>query len=399
MHPYTGEARYLSEDIQEGFAVLVPCNDTFVADITVDQVNHYITTTGLINKNTWVACDELGNWPSPVGVDKLRACLRSAHGIPCYFRGSANPGGVGHNWVKARYIDPAPPMTPFWVEDTIAGMTIRTQRCFIPATLDDNPILLANDPGYWQRVVAAAGGNEALVKAWRAGDWDIVSGGMLDDLWNARVHALEPFEIPRGWPIRRAFDWGSSRPFSVGWWAQADGESPAGPERRVYLKGTRFLIMEYYGWNGKPNEGVRMTNTDIARQIKAMEEASPYKGRLLPGPADSQIFDVVNGTSIADEMARQGIRWQAAQKGPGSRRQGAQLIRQRLKASRQWPMEDPGLFIFSSCRQWLRTVPTIPRDGKNPDDVNDESEDHCYDMTRYELSMPLVQATTMSLNF
>jgi hypothetical protein len=346
----------------------------------------------------WVGCDELGNWPSSVGIDKLRACLRSAHRVPCFFRASANPGGVGHNWVKARYIDPAPAMMPFWAEETIANMTIRTQRCFIPATLDDNPILLYSDPGYWQRVVAAASGNEALVKAWRHGDWDIIAGGMLDDVWDAQWHVLEPFAVPTTWRIRRAFDWGSSKPFAVAWFAHADGETPA-PNGRTYPKSTRVLLMEYYGWNGKPNEGLRMTNTEIARQIKMIEGASAYGGRLLPGPADSQIFDVVNGTSIADEMARQGVRWQAAQKGPGSRRQGAQLLRQRLKASMQWPMEEPGLFIFSSCRQWLRTVPVMPRDPKNPDDVDSEAEDHLYDCTRYELSIPLTTAGTMGLNF
>ena len=347
----------------------------------------------------WVGCDELGNWPSPVGIDKLRACLRSAHGIPCFFRGSANPGGVGHNWVKARYIDPAPPMTPFWVEDTIAGMTIRTQRCFVPATLDDNPILLQNDPGYWQRVVAAAGGNEALVKAWRDGDWNIVAGGMLDDVWQPRVHVLEPTEIPRAWRIRRAFDWGSSKPFSVGWFAHADGETPL-QDGRVFPRGSRIHCMELYGYNGKPNEGLRMTNTEIARWIKTVEDASPYKGRVEAGPADSQIFDVVNGRSIAAEMATQGMSWKPAQKGPGSRRQGWQLIRQMLKAGHQWPMEEPGLFVFNTCRQFIRTVPVLPRDPKDADDVQTDAEDHCGDMLRYELSIPLPGRVGMlGLNF
>jgi hypothetical protein len=280
-------------------------------------------------------------------------------------------------------------MMPFWVEDTIAGMTIRTQRCFIPATMDDNPILLHNDPLYWQRVVAAAGGNEALLKAWRYGAWDVVAGGMLDDVWQVRAHVLEPFDIPATWRIRRAFDWGSSKPFSVGWWAHADGEAPAGPHNLVYRKGTRFRLMEYYGWNGKPNEGLRMTNTEIARQIKVIEDSSPYKGRIEAGPADSQIFDVVNGRSIAQEMATQGIGWKPAQKGPGSRRQGWQVLRQLLKASQTWPMEEPGLFVFNTCRQFIRTVPVLPRDDRDADDADSDAEDHIADETRYECTMPL----------
>jgi hypothetical protein len=376
-HPYTSEERCLSEDVVAGFVSLIPCGSSFVVDITVDQANHYITSTGLVNKNSWVGGDELGNYPTSRPIDLLRATLRSSTGVPCYFRGSANPGGTGHNWLRARYIDPAPPMTPFAATETVAGETITVKRCFIPSTLEDNALLMRNDPGYWQRVMAATGGNEALLKAWRYGLWDIVSGGMLDDVWDTAVHALEPFEVPQAWRIRRAFDWGSSRPFSCGWWAHADGETSTGLLGRVYPKGTRFRIMEYYGWNGKPNEGLRMTNTEIARQIKAMEDASPYKGRIDAGPADSQIFDVVNGTSIAQQMAACGIAWKPAQKGPGSRRQGWSVLRQLLKASLQWPMEEPGLFVFNTCRQFIRTVPILPRDKSDADDADSDAEDHC----------------------
>lgn len=350
--------------------------------------------------NTWLGGDELGNYPDSKAVDLLRATLRSSVGAPCYFRGSANPGGVGHNWLKARYVDPAPPLTPFSATETIAGETITVKRCYIPSTLDDNLLLMRHDPQYWQRVVAAAGGNEALIQAWRYGRWDVVAGGMFDDVWVPTVHVIPVFEIPAGWRIRRAFDWGSSKPFSVGWWAHADGASPAGPTHRVYLKGTRFRIMEYYGWNGKPNEGLRMTNTDIARQIKGREDASPYRGRIEAGPADTQIFDVVNGTSIAHEMATQGIHWEAAQKGAGSRRQGWQMVRQLLQASRFSPMEEPGMFIFETCRQFIRTVPVLPRDPRDADDVDTDAEDHTGDETRYECSIPLkprMQAMTMHM--
>jgi hypothetical protein len=339
--------------------------------------------------STWIGGDELGNYPTPRAIDLLRATLRSTAGIPCHFRGSANPGGSGHGWLKARYIDPAPPMTPFAVTEIIAGVEVTVKRCFIPSTLEDNPLLMRADPTYWSRILVAAGENNELAKAWRYGDWDIQAGGLLTDVWNAQFHILEPFAIPTTWRIRRAFDWGSSRPFSVGWFAHSDGETPVGPQGRVYLKGTRFHIAELYGWSGKPNDGLRLTNTEIARWIKEIEESGPYKGRVEAGPADSQIFDVVNGTSIADEMARCGVTWKAAQKGPGSRRQGWQLLRQKLKASLQWPLEEAGFYVFNGCRQFLRTVPTLPRDPADPDDIDDESEDHCGDMVRYELSMPL----------
>jgi hypothetical protein len=348
--------------------------------------------------NTWIGGDELGNYPTARAIDLLRATLRSPTGVPCFFRGSANPGGVGHNWLKARYIDPAPPLTPFAATEVVAGETITVKRCFIPSTLEDNALLMRNDPTYWQRVMAATSGNEALLKAWRYGLWNIVAGGMLDDVFDTRWHVLEPFTPPLAWSIRRAFDWGSSKPFAVAWFAHSDGESPD-PQGRIYPRGTRFLLAEYYGWSGKPNEGLRMTNSEIARTIRGIEDESFFASRVKAGPADSQIYDVVNGTSIASEIARQGISFLPAQKGPGSRRQGATLLRQYLKASRRWPMEEPGLFVFNTCRQWLRTVPIVPRDPKNQDDVDSDSEDHMYDVTRYELSLPLPsRAQTMEMH-
>jgi hypothetical protein len=336
---------------------------------------------------TWMAFDEVTNWPSPDGLDKLRACLRSPHGVPCYLRCSGNPGGVGHNWVKARYVDPAPPLYPFAATEHVGADAVTIKRIYIPSTLDDNFLLMRHDPHYWERLVLAAGGRDDILKAWRYGLWDIVAGGYFDDLWRPEWHIVDPFPIPATWGIRRAFDWGSSDPFSVGWWAHSDGATPV-PNGRIYPKNTRFRIMELYGWNGKPNEGVRFTTGEIARRIAELEAGSSYAGRIQPGPADTSIFDVVNGTSLADEMAGHGIGWTAAQKGRGSRRQGWQVMRQLLKASMQWPMEQPGLFVFATCRQFIRTVPVLPRDPMDPDDVDTDAEDHIADESRYECTMP-----------
>jgi hypothetical protein len=60
-------------------------------------------------------------------------------------------------------------------------------------------------------------------------------------------------------------------------------------------------------------------------------------------------------------------------------------------------MEEPGLFVFEHCRQWLRTVPTLPRDEKKPDDVDTDAEDHAGDMTRYRVAMPKKTATTSDM--
>lgn len=125
---------------------------------------------------TIVIFDELGNWPSPEPIDKIRATLRSPHGVPCQMISTGNPGGVGAHWIKKRYIEPAPPMTPFFDEEA------RQQRVFIPSSLKDNQALLKNDPGYIDRLRGS--GPLWLVKAWLEGDWNTMpEGAMLKASW------------------------------------------------------------------------------------------------------------------------------------------------------------------------------------------------------------------------
>lgn len=330
---------------------------------------------------TWICFEELPNWANPKPLDKLRACLRSGAGVPCYLRATGNPGAVGHNWVKARYIDPSPPGIPFYDEEQ------KTWRVFIPSTLDDNRVLQENDPDYWKRIEASAAGDEELLRAWRYGDWDIVAGGMLDDVFNRQRHVIEPFEVPFSWYVDRTFDWGSSSPFSVIWWAESDGT--AAPNGVVYPRGTMFAIAEWYGWNGKPNEGSKLLAHEIADGILERERAEPLKNLFIQdGAADTQIWqsDPVIGISVADEMLERGVGWLRADKSPGSRKQGWQRLRRFLKAAKSQPQEEPGLFIFNNCPQWIRTVPTLPRYERDRDDVDPKAEDHAGDATRYRLS-------------
>lgn len=323
--------------------------------------------------------EELTNWPDPKPVLRMMATLRSAAGVPVGVRATGNPGGPGHNWVKSRYIDPAPPMSP--IVDPVTGQT----RVFIPSRITDNPALMGSDPSYVHRLRDV--GSPELTRAWLEGDWNIVAGGALDDVWNAARQVLRPFQIPKGWRLDRSFDWGSSKPFSVAWWAESNGESvklPDGTER-AFAKGSLIQVAELYGWNGKPNEGCRKIATEIAREIIAFESSSPYAGRVSPGPADSAIFAVENGSSIADDMMRAGVRWMPSENGPGSRANGLERVRQYLAAASASPMESPGLFFFDTCRHSLRTLPSIPRDHKKPDDVDTDAEDHAYDAVRYRI--------------
>ena len=293
----------------------------------------------------------------------------------------SNPGGVGHNWVKSMFIDNAPPMEITQMPKAEGGML----RQYIPAKLDDNPTLAENDPDYIDRLSGL--GNSALVRAMRDGDWDIVAGGALDDVWDRSRHVITPFEIPHSWMIDRSFDWGSSKPFSVGWWAESDGTEATMRDgtKKTWPRGTVFRIAEFYGWNGRPNEGCKLLAVEAARKIKEIEQYTFPRRSVTPGPADPAIFAAENGVCIADDMARVGVRWVPADNRPGSRASGLEALRKMLKAGLTFPMEEPGLFIFDTCTNFIRTVPVLPRDERKTDDVDSDAEDHIYDESRYRL--------------
>ncbi len=254
----------------------------------------------------WIGWEELTNWATLDCYDAMKACSRSSYpGMPRKYRATANPYGRGHNAVKMRFIDPAP-----------AGVPIRDEQGLVRVRIhghwSENLALLEADPEYPAKL--RADGNEMRRRAWEQGDWDIVAGGMFDDVWDPRVHVLAPFDPPSSWRIDRSFDWGSSKPFSVGWWAESDGTEATLRDgtKRTFPRGTLFRIAEWYGWNQKPNEGLRMVDSEIGRGIVQRQKEIAWGGRVKPGPADSSIFDQQNGDSPAAQQERAGVRWEPA---------------------------------------------------------------------------------------
>lgn len=338
----------------------------------------------------WIGYDELTSHPTSEAYEMMLMCSRSSMpGMPRKVRATTNPLGPGHNWVKHRFIDPAPSGKLFGLPGQ--------RRANIFSSVEENQPLLKNDPNYVAKLDGITDPN--LRKAWRHGSWDVVAGGMFDDVWNKDYHILAPFRIPHTWRIDRSFDWGSSRPFSVGWWAESDGTDAimANGLRRSFPRGTVFRIAEWYGWTGEPNKGLKMLAIEIARGIKKRESDMGLRNVQM-GPADSSIFDTQNGMCIADDMSNGGVRWTRADKSPGSRKAGAERLRTMLKASLIYPMEDPGFFVFDNCRNgFIRTVPVLPRDDQDYDDVDSEAEDHAYDDTRYRVQMPSREVKVMKL--
>lgn len=356
----------------------------------------------------FIGWEELTNWSDNLCFKSMFACCRtSTPGVPRMVRATTNPYGPGHNWVKDRYRLHG----KWWLTLIIGDATDKDGnpepiRCAIHGHIDENKILLKADPLYKQTIIAAAA-NPAMAKAWLNGSWDIVSGGMFEDVWKPEYNVVPQFVVPPSWHMDRSFDWGSSAPFSVGWWAESDGTDLRFKDGRLIstVRGDLFRVREWYGWNGEPNKGLRYLAVDIAKGIVERELSWGWRDddpqmslRVRPGPADSSIFNVENGVSIGADMGKpvrignlmhKGVFWSRADKRPGSRKTGWEAVRRSMKAAHRLedrPREKPGLFVVGDeCPQFLRTVLSLPRSERDLDDVDTTAEDHIGDEVRYRI--------------
>jgi len=326
---------------------------------------------------TRVYVEEIGNFPDPAPIKKLMATLRSGKGVQVGFRATGNPGGPGHQWVKARYIDPAPHGYKI-IRDEESGL----ERVFIPAKVSDNAILMQNDPGYVDRLKAS--GSAALVKAWLDGDWDVIEGAFFDT-WDSAKHIIRPIPLPDTWTRFRAMDWGYAKPFSVGWYAVSDGELTQFP---------KGAIIKYREWYGKtsPNVGLRLDAEDLAKGVleREKDDPEPPKHAKRIGYADPAIFAEDGGPSIAERMAAVGCMWVPAD---NKRIPGWDQMRARLGGEDDMGTGTrPMLYFFSTCLDSIRTIPALQHDETKAEDVDTDGEDHAGDETRYAcMSRPYIR--------
>lgn len=288
----------------------------------------------------------------------LWACVRGTNSHPKRMYLTCNPGGVGHQWVKRLFIDR--------VYDENENPE---DYSFIQSLVTDNQILLENSPKYLQQLDALPA---KVRQAWRYGDWNVFSGQFFEEWRNNPdhytdrrwTHVIDPFDIPADWKVYRSFDWGYSKPFSCGWWAQG-------------YDGVVYRIKEWYGCTS-PNDGLKLPADIVFQKIREIETHDPLlAGRHITGVADPAIFAKDDGYSIAETANRHGVYFE---RGDNTRIAGWMQCHYRLMFDeRGYPM----MYVFKNCKDFIRTIPLMMYDEHKVEDLNTELEDHAMDEFRY----------------
>ena len=321
--------------------------------------------------------DELTSFEQTV-YDFLKTRLRAKKslGVVPIVRSASNPGNIGHGWVKKMFVDAGPYMSileqEVYSEALHKSKKIRTQ--YIPALATENPFI--TEDYIFQLEMKP----EALKRALLNGDWDSFEGQVFTEFVNDPshyrdrrwTHVIEPFDIPLNWPRYMSFDHGYSKPFSCGWWAVEP------------VTGTVYRYKEWYGcMSHQANVGVKITPAEIAEGILQREAEEIANNLPVDRIADPAIFDKSRGDSVADQMAPcENHRGVFFRKGDNTRLAGKMQLHERLRFD---PEGKPGIYIFSNCEDWLRTVPNLPYSTKKPEDVDTDAEDHCFDESKYFL--------------
>lgn len=305
---------------------------------------------------SWIGFDEITHLPTAFAWNYLASRLRTTDSeIETYMRCTANPGGAGANWVKKRYIDPAPANVSFRGGD---GLT----RKFIPARLQDNPYL-AKDGRYEQMLNSMP---PTQRKQLLDGNWDVAEGAAFTE-FNPFEHVITPFEIPLHWERIKGIDYGYASESACVWGAVDPSDGTLIIYRELYRKG--------------------LLGTELASMLTEMEYEDPFS---VQGVLDTACWSRTGttGPTVGETLQRAGHKLRRADK---NRIQGKIQIHEYLKLQ---PSGRPKLQIFNTCPNLIRELQSIPLDTKNPEDVNTHAADHAYDALRYLImSRPRINDT------
>jgi hypothetical protein len=295
---------------------------------------------------SWIGFDEITHLPTEFGWNYLASRLRTTNPeLQTYLRCTANPGGVGAQWVKKRYVEASEPNTTFKGKD---GLT----RKFIPALLQDNPYLA--EDGEYERMLQSlpAVQRRQLLE----GNWDVAEGAAFAE-FTTDVHVIPPFELPTWWERVKGIDYGYAAESCCLWAAIDPDDKTIIIYRELYRKG--------------------LTGDALGDTITEMEQ---NEIKSIPGVLDTAAWSRTGytGPTIGEILVNKGHKLRRADKNRiAGKTQIHEHLRQREGGGR------PRLQIFSNCVNLIKELQGIPLSTTNPEDVDTKAADHAYDALRY----------------
>lgn len=309
-------------------------------------------------------------------IRKINLAVREPNGFPKRTYYTCNPGGPGHGYIKRLFID-----------RRYEANEIAENYSFTQALVTDNHALMKMQPEYYDELASLP---PKLRDAWLYGRWDIFEGQFFEDFritpdlelckkvgitpeqavqQRRFTHVIPAFDLTRGeargWNIFRSYDFGYGKPFSCAWWA-------------VDYEGTIYRILELYGCTQTPNEGVKWSPDQQFEEIARIERDHPWLvGRSVTGVADPAIWDKSRGPSTAEVAAGKGVFFTP---GDNARIPGWMQCHYRLQFDAQGY---PRMYVFDTCKAFIRTVPLLQFDLHKPEDLDTDGEDHVADEWRY----------------
>lgn len=296
--------------------------------------------------------------------DKLRyvqligSCRSTVEGIKAQVFLTANPGNIGHAWVKERFIDPAPPNTPF--KDREGRSFI-----YIPSTIDDNPTLKEKDPGYVRYLESIKETDENLYRAWRFGDWSIFVGQVFSK-FRPNTHVIPKLPVPLNQCKKIVgFDWGYNAPGAAVYIAVT-------PKNRWGVR-HYFQYREIYQNQTDPEEWAEKMN------LYSLNEQIDYV--VLPHDCYSEVQGHKSIESIfkAKMPHVRFIRGKTLSR--GARHQRVAIMQWVLGSDENEPesIKAPRFQILSRCTDMVRTLPLLVYDENDIEDIDTDGEDHLFD--------------------
>ncbi len=306
--------------------------------------------------------EELTQIPDEKRYMQLRASNRSTvPGIPAQTFATTNPGGIGHAWVRKRFIDPSPYYSIF--RDKVGLL-----RSYIPATIDDNPALAKSDPDYVKTLEALKETDFDLWKAWRLGDWNIIAGQAFRE-WNPLMHIahVPPFPL-KDCKKFIGFDWGyATGSYGVAVWIAITPQNQWGVSRYYVYRELWLNQTEQHEW---------------AKHFKMMQKIDGVRDIWLP----HDCFNKEMGLSIADIFQKEG---NLNVKEAGTLKKNARHMRKAIMHSVLANAVDgrPYLQLHPNCKMLADSIPELITDNVDPEDIDTDGNDHGYDALTEALLM------------